>query len=184
MPDETTKVDRDDDVHVHPCRNGRVAVVRTRRDNGLVATVAFAAGECLFRMEGPTTRQPSRYTLQLEEHLHLCPGPERSPEEVLDRYFWRYMNHSCDPSVWIRGRDVVALRPIRPHEGVTFDYNTTEYEMAEPFTCRCGSVACAGVVRGFRHLTPSERERLRPLLAPYLLRHLDAVSSARTDLSA
>jgi SET domain len=184
MLDKTTKVDLDDDVHVHPCRNGRVAVVRARGDDRLVAAVAFAAGEVLFRMEGLTTRSPSRFTLQVDDRLHLRPGESRSPEEALERYYWKYMNHSCDPSVWVRGREVIALRPIRPGESLTFDYNTTEYDMAEPFSCRCGSVACAGLVRGFRHLTLPERERLRPLLSPHLARRLGAAAAATTDLSA
>jgi len=58
------------------------------------------------------------------------------------------MNHSCDPNTRIRGRDLIALRDIQPWEDVTFNYNTTEYAMAEAFRCRCGSPGCAGEIRG------------------------------------
>jgi hypothetical protein len=78
------------------------------------------------------------------------------------------MNHDCDPTTAIRDRDVVALRDIAPGDGITFDYNTTEYELAEPFKCRCGSTQCVGMVRGARHLTPEQRARLAAWLPAYL----------------
>jgi len=51
---------------------------------------------------------------------------------------------------------------------------TTEYDMAEPFACHCGSPRCFGTIRGFKHLTEDERERLRPFLAPHLASLLDS----------
>ena len=120
-------------------------------------------------MEGKLTAQPSRYSVQVGDHLHLAPGEKPSAEEPLDRYFWRFMNHSCHPNTVIREREVFACRDIQPGDAVTFDYNTTEWEMAEPFRCRCGSASCLKEIRGFKHLTAAQRDRL-PLVAPHLLR--------------
>ena len=36
------------------------------------------------------------------------------------------------------------------------------------FPCACGAVSCRGLVRSFRHLEPTVRERLRPWALPYL----------------
>ena len=83
------------------------------------------------------------------------------------------MNHSCDPNVFLRGLDVVALRDLRSGEEVTFDYHTTEYDLVEPFTCQCGARLCQGVIRGFRYLDAIARQRLGPYLAPYLVVHLE-----------
>ncbi len=61
------------------------------------------------------------------------------------------------------------------HRGVelTFNYNSTEYEMTDPFQCDCGSLFCSGLIRGFKHLPSDEKENLRPMLLSYLLSPLD-----------
>jgi hypothetical protein len=64
---------------------------------------------------------------------------------------------------------VISLKPVSFGQDITFNYNTTEFDMAEPFACRCGSAGCTGQVQGFRHLPDEERERLRPWLADHLL---------------
>lgn len=135
----------------------------------LVALQVFRAGERLFRLEGLTTAQPSRYSLQVGERLHLDLGPGHSTAEIMERYFWRFMNHSCEPSAEVRGREVLARREIRPEEAVTYNYNTTEWDMAEPFACRCGSPRCLRQIRGFRHLSTAQRAEL-PAVADHLVR--------------
>jgi hypothetical protein len=149
-----------------------VSVVWVVDEYRLVATRAFDAGERLFHMEGEPARRPTRYTVQIGENLHLEMLRGTKAEEVFDRYFWRFMNHSCEPNAFIRRRDVIAIREIAPQEGVTFNYNTTEYDMAEPFDCRCGSAHCLGTIRGFKHLPELERRRLAPFLASHLRAHL------------
>lgn len=150
----------------------------------LVAVRAIARGERLFRIEGIKTRRPSRYSVQIGEDLHIDLGPGHSHGEILERYFWRFMNHACEPNAWIRDREVVALHSIQPMEDVTFDYNSTEYDMAEPFACHCGSRICHGTIRGFRHLSQARRQLLRPYLAAHLLRHLEPTEKPDTDSAA
>ncbi|MBL8981616.1 MAG: SET domain-containing protein-lysine N-methyltransferase, partial [Gemmatimonadetes bacterium] len=84
------------------------------------------------------------------------------------RFYWRYMNHACAPTTRIVEREVFAVRDIAALEAVTFDYNTTEYDLAEPFRCHCGAPQCVGVVRGARHLTTVQRARVEHLLPDYL----------------
>jgi hypothetical protein len=149
-----------------------VGVIRAAGEYRLVATRCFVAGERVFYMEGEPVRRPTRYTVQIGENQHLEMVPGSTAEEIFDHYFWRFMNHSCEPNTSIRGREVVALREITPGEGVTFDYNTTEYELAEPFECRCGSARCQGTIRGFKHLSETQRRRLEPFLARHLRSYL------------
>lgn len=151
------------------CRNGRVGVLQTTHDLRLVAVQPIAAGEPLFQLEGETTTRPSRYTVQIGEQLHLDAATGDSVEDVALRSFWRFMNHSCEPTTFVQGRTIVAQRDIAPGEPVTFDYNTTEWSLAEPFACHCGSASCVGAVRGFKHLTAAQRARLREI-SPHLLR--------------
>ncbi len=156
---------------LHKCRVEGVGVVRASGEYRLVAIRPITAVERLFAIEGELANRPSRYSVQIGVNLHIDLGSGHSAEEILDRYFWRFMNHSCDPNALIRGREVIAWRDIEPWEAVTFNYNTTEWDMAEPFTCRCGSPDCLGTIRGFKHLTPTQRKRLG-VVAPHLGHHL------------
>ena len=150
-----------------------VAVARVAGEYRLHANVPFATGDVLFVIEGREADRPSKFSLQVDRGIHIEVREGTSLEEQLDNCFWRFLNHSCDPNVVIRGRDVVALRPIHAMEELAFNYNTTEWDMAESFTCRCEAAHCAGTIRGFRYLSRAEQERLRPLLAAYLVEYLD-----------
>lgn len=95
-------------------------------------------------------------------------------EHVLMDLPARYLNHSCDPNVCVKGGgggggrdaddddndcglnpngsyDFIAFRDIDAGEEIRFDYETTEYEVGAFSECRCGSASCRGVVRGYHH---------------------------------
>lgn len=116
-----------------------------------MAVRAIAAGTRLFRIEGRVVALPTRHSLQVAPGVHLDQGDARDEHDLVARFFWRYMDHHCEPSTAIRDREAIALRDIVPGEAITFDYNTTEDDMAEPFACHCGSARCVGLVRGARH---------------------------------
>jgi hypothetical protein len=167
-------------IHLRRCQSDSVGVVEEKGACRLVAVRRIAAGTPLFRIEGETTHQPTRYTVQIDEGLHIDLGTGHSEEQILDEYYWRFTNHSCEPNTVIRSREVIASRDIETWSDVTFDYNTTEYEIAEPFDCHCGSSRCLGRIKGFRHLTSDQREHLRPLLA----RHLSRLLGPGAELNA
>ncbi len=165
---------------LRPCPSDLVGVLTTAEENRLVALRAIKPGELLFRVDGRKTNLPSKYSVQIDAGWHLDPGVGPGAHEAMDAHFWRFMNHSCDPNVILRDLRVVGLRAIHPGEDLTFDYHTTEYELAEPFGCRCGSARCLGVIRGFRYLSPAARERLRHHLPSYLMRYLDPAPNPAT----
>lgn len=146
----------------------RVGVLRSNQEFMLVASAEVPSGEQLFLIDGEVTETPSRYSLQVGRELHLDLPQGCGEQEIMDRYFWRFMNHSCAPNARVVGRQVLAVRDIAAGEQITFHYNTTEYEMAEPFSCGCGAESCAGVVSGYSALSPQEREVLSPWLAEHL----------------
>lgn len=113
-----------------------------------VATQPIAAGVEILHLDGRETDTPTRYSVQIGPGLHLDPFDLLVPEEQVRWRPWMFLNHHCEPNAVIEGRSLRALRDIAAGEGVTFDYNTTEWEMAEPFACHCGSARCVGVVRG------------------------------------
>ena len=155
-------------LKLEPAASALAAVARIHGNYHVLATAPIGRGHRVLRLEGDLRSQPTRYTVQVAAGLHLEVPPEAGLELVLDRYFWRFLNHSCDPNATLRGQELMARRRIQPWEEVTFDYDTTEYDMAEPFPCRCGSPSCRGLIRGFRHLDPTQRRRLRARLAPHL----------------
>jgi hypothetical protein len=50
-----------------------------------------------------------------------------------------YMNHSCDPSVFVDTDKmaIYTLTSLKEGDEVTFFYPSTEWIMAEPFNCAC-----------------------------------------------
>lgn len=132
----------------------------------LRAAARFEPGEMILALEGLLSHAPSRYSVQVGAGLHIQPAPG-IPEDSL-RAAWRYLNHSCRPNALFRGPVLSALTTIEAGEEITFDYNTTEATMAEPFVCRCGH--CGGRrIAGYVALPEVERLRLRDVAALYLL---------------
>lgn len=134
----------------------------------LVAVRPIPKGTRIFTLVGRERKTPTRYSVQVGRGLHLDPDITTDELELVRRCFWRYMDHACEPTTAFRDRQAIALRDIAEGEPVTFNYNTTEYEMASPFDCSCGSPRCVGLVRGARHLTAAQRARLAQPLADYL----------------
>lgn len=150
------------------CDSNLVGVQVAQDGRRLVAIRPICAGMRLFVITGRETPTPTRYSLQVGAALHLDQDCAHDMQDVVRRYFWRYMDHDCDPTTIIRHRAVIAVRDIEPGDAITFNYNTTELELAEPFRCRCDSALCVGVVRGARHMTAVQRARVEDLLPDYL----------------
>ncbi|EIN05517.1 hypothetical protein PUNSTDRAFT_74635 [Punctularia strigosozonata HHB-11173 SS5] len=88
------------------------------------------------------------------------PGPEDHVELNSDLL---YMNHSCDPSVVVdlSSKDpslwqIRAIKHINAGDPLTFFYPSTEWVMAQPFECNCGSPNCLGRVEGAFSLSKAQ----------------------------
>jgi hypothetical protein len=81
------------------------------------------------------------------------------------------LNHSSKPNTRIAvspaSVEIVTLSAVVAGEPLTFNYNTTEYEMAEPFD----DWTTGGKVAGFKHASAEERSRLVAdnMVAPHVL---------------
>jgi SET domain-containing protein len=108
-------------------------------------------GDAVLKIEGEISSVPSKYSIQIGENKHI----ESYSSDPLDkRSAWRFINHSCDPNCFIdiRKMQLIALSDIEPGEEITFDYTTTEFEMAAPFYCNCNSGNCLKHIRGKKYL--------------------------------
>jgi SET domain-containing protein len=90
------------------------------------------------------------------------------PEDGLD-YF---VNHSCDPSVWMADEvTVVSRRDIASGDEITGDYALWESDDAYLVeACTCGAATCRGVVRGTDWQRPELQQRYAGHFLPYIER--------------
>ncbi|WP_233601940.1 methyltransferase domain-containing protein [Corallococcus sp. CA047B] len=134
----------------------------------MVTTRAVAAGEVLLVIEGSRVRAPGRDTLQVGVDQHLA-----TPDAP-----WRFINHACEPTALFHpGSDTESPRftartALAAGQEVTFNYLTSEWNLAAPFPCGCGAATCVGWVRGARYLTAGQRDALGPALLPHIRQQL------------
>ncbi len=121
----------------------------------------------VLKLEGVFSDRQTRYSIQLEDNRHLCLPPDADGQIDNPGFFWTYLNHSCQPNGYIDTSDLTfrTLRKIKRGEECTFNYLTTEYEMAVPFVCRCGAAKCFGLIQGYKHLSAEQRKELMSLSA-------------------
>lgn len=117
--------------------------------NGMFATSLIRAGEKVLCADGEKFDRPIVHSFQIDRDLHTMGMGG--------------MNHRCDaPTCGIDAQsgDLVALCDIPAGHELTFNYLTTEWEMATPFECCCGSANCFGYIGGFSRLTARLRRDL------------------------
>jgi hypothetical protein len=156
----------------------RVQAMPGASGRALVVTDGFAPGERALSFVAPLGGEKTMHSLQVGHDLHT---------QTADHELWIFMNHSCRPNCRLEllaldesgpaphaHVGVVALAALRAGDVVTFDYNTTEWEMATPFTCDCATQTPC-VVAGASKLSAEQRSRW----AGGRWRHIDDLLAAR-----
>ncbi|KAA1082191.1 hypothetical protein PGTUg99_026212 [Puccinia graminis f. sp. tritici] len=120
----------------------------------------FSAGEVLARLgqECQITQTKAYTSVQFDDEARAQTSAhfELNSELV-------YINHSCQPNVafelpggWQGLEDgrwcLRSLTEIKKGEALTFAYFSTEWDMAQPFECRCRSEHCLGWISGAKDL--------------------------------
>ncbi len=110
---------------------------------GLIAETPIRKGEVIWKLD-----EHDRIFTPAQGRA-LPPEVQLQPLQYGDRYIlndgMRFINHSCDPTVWCEGDDtMVARRDIAAGEELAFDYPTREVEPPYRFRwrCRCGARNC------------------------------------------
>lgn len=161
--------------------------VRVESNNGVAGVFAgrdYRRGERLIPLEGRSPARRTRYSIQIGVDLHLDPEslPNGAPGATAP---WKYLNHACDPNLAIDldAMCFTARRDIAAGEELTFNYLTTEWEMASEFDCLCGSDRCFGTIQGFAHLRPEEQAALLPSAAAHIRTLYDRSRAAHLEKS-
>jgi len=142
----------------------QIRVSNNHLGNAVYARRSFLAGQRVFTGTGDIIMERTRYTIQVDDDLHLDPHAPLG-----------YLNHSCSPNCGLvirRGSEALvvhALTDIKAGEELTLDYATFEREIAV-FTgpCLCGSSACRGRLTGYGGLSPERRQYYGHYIAEYL----------------
>ena len=113
------------------------------KGRGLYTKKEYRKEEIVLYLEGTYLPYPTRTSIRIKDDKHI------------ESWEGGHINHHCDPNTEIRIHDnfigrnagnqsqgslvalVVAKRDINTREEITFDYETTEVELAEPFACSC-----------------------------------------------
>jgi len=88
---------------------------------GVYATRTYAVGDIVLKLEGDLVLKPTRKSIHIGNGMH-----------VIDKY-GKYIKHSFEPNTRIESNNVIAIEVINPYDEITFNYNDTEINMAEPF---------------------------------------------------
>lgn len=115
----------------------------------------------------PRFRTATYLTVQLDAETHLRPEPA----------FLECVNHSCAPNVAFDMAQLalVALTDLRAGDELVYFYPSTEWQMAQPFTCACGASACLGRIDGASRLTAAQVARYA--LSPFVRTQREAQPS-------
>lgn len=114
-----------------------IEVIVSSRGKKTIATNSFKKGNKVLLIEGVETAIRDKFTIQISKEKHIFPNENSG----------KYINHSCSPNLKKDENFVfIAYRDILKGDEITFDYETTEDEIAEAFVCLCGSENCRGIV--------------------------------------
>lgn len=142
---------------------------------GLFATRAYEAQDVIRKVNLLREITPGSPIDQSQgERREHCAYPDG--KVVLWGFPDRHVNHRCDPNAFERdsAEDVfiVARRPIRSGEEITFDYNINT-SGGESWSCNCGAPRCRRESVGdFFRLPKNVQREYRSLLAEwFIVRH-------------
>jgi hypothetical protein len=112
-----------------------------------VSLVDLPAGAIFARITNPTPAVCAYTSVQACRELHI----ELNCDLV-------YINHSCRPTlIFDMGMWAVRVNPslsegLKAGDELTFFYPSTEWDMAQPFDCRCQEKECKGTITGAKDM--------------------------------
>lgn len=114
-------------------------------------------------------------TVAIGEDLYLGSPVGAYERETDDR--GDFINHSCDPNVWMADEvSQIARRDIATGDELTMDYAMIEADeqVTMRWECRCGSALCRGRVTGVDWQLISLQGRYAGHFSPFINRRIEA----------
>ncbi len=144
--------------------SGVAMQLRPDKQRGLFVNRSVRKGEILITYDGPIVKHATRYSIQIDDNLHI--------EGTLESN--ACLNHSCAPNTYVDWKGVFlrALRDLAAGEELTCNYLTTDWELHEKFICTCGAPNCYGEVRGFKYLSPKQQRELERFVPEFMKKRI------------
>ena len=123
-------------------------------NRALFSKKKFVKGEVIITFLAKSVQStPTYLTVQISDDVHI----ELLPECL------ECTNHSCDPNCFFDTTNMqfVTLEAIAEGEEFTFFYPSAEWDMDQPFQCRCESNDCLGLIQGAKYLSPKSIRKYR-----------------------
>ncbi|HET9055607.1 MAG TPA: SET domain-containing protein-lysine N-methyltransferase [Chitinophagaceae bacterium] len=124
----------------------------TTGHKSLHSTLYFNPGDVItsFRA-GLVSTEATYLTIQIDTGKHITLKPD----------CLAMVNHSCLPNCFFNttSMELLCIRPIKPGDEFCFFYPSTEWEMAQPFKCFCGSSNCLHYISGAADIKPAILEK-------------------------
>jgi len=100
--------------------------------SGVFSNQNFNSGDTVLVLRGRIVTEATRTSIQVSDLDHI-------EDEI-----GHYINHNCNSTCKIEGRNVVAARDISIDDEITFDYSKSEEVIANPFVCACCNKLISG----------------------------------------
>jgi len=142
-----------------------LSVITKKNEKQLITNCKLKKGTLIFNLTGDICSHASKYSIQIDQNKHID-VPKGKMEDPL--YCWAFLNHSCTPNTYIKNKQLIAITDISPKSELTFNYNTTEYKISNPFKCNCSHKNCRKEINGYKYLTEEQKIEISDFTAPYL----------------
>ena len=100
--------------------------------SGVFSNQKSNSGDIVLVLSGRVVTEATRTSIQVSDLDHI-------EDEI-----GHYINHNCNSTCKIEGRNVVAARDISVDDEITFDYSQSENVIASPFICACCNKLISG----------------------------------------
>ena len=147
--------------------NPKVSISHNRFGRCLIANEDIAEGEVVAEFDGPEYVAEKATDLEKDIADHAIQFEEH---KWRDSKFARYINHSCEPNVGIKGLfALVAMRDLKEGEELLWDYDMTE-DSDWRLGCLCGTSSCRGVIGAFGLLPQETRDKYKGYISDWLVK--------------
>lgn len=162
---------------------GTFTVGKTHLGISVFAASPLRKGEVIADFTGKLlhkSKNPEEYEGREDRYIQIDKNHFLGPSKKIDDW----INHSCDPNSGLRFTkskvQLVAIKPIRANEEITWDYSTTMLDNAWQMKCDCRKKVCRQIIGDFSFLP--KRLQLKYLalniIPPYIKEYMMTLKTA------
>jgi RimJ/RimL family protein N-acetyltransferase len=147
---------------------------------GLFAARPIPAGEAIAVMGGRRLDDAQLAEYQHDHPRYVAAAIGEDQHVLLDDGPLRFLNHSCDPNLWLADEvTVVARRDIDAGQELTIDYALYTVDPSWTLRCACQTIPCRGVITGSDWQLPTLQAAYGGHFSPFINDRIAGSSQTR-----